>query len=191
MGVDFHCGDVSFGCGYSTWNDIRIDIIKATFNYILDKFQKDYNLYKDLDTDDKNWIGEGSEHYIYKMEILKIIETTRVGEKRTSAVFQIETDYTINNFINTTRTLSHVDALIYFNIGGLFSLCNKSDNQGYYSPGNAVDICQLFDLIEPFVKNVSEDTHWSIYVREGRTCTNSVYDLFKEGACKNKKINIS
>ena len=190
MGVDFHCGDVGFGCSYGGWNEIRINIIKATFNYILDKIKKDYELYKDLSTDDANWIGEGSEYNIYKMNILKIIESTRVGEKKISAVFQIETDYTINNFINTTRTLSHVDALIYFNIAGLFSLCNKSDNEGFYSSGNAVDICQLFDLIEPFIKNISEDTYYSIYIREDRTFSNCLYDLFKESACKNKKISI-
>ena len=45
MGVDFYCGDVTFGCSYGGWNQLRKFIIKSTFDYIQDKFQKDFEKY--------------------------------------------------------------------------------------------------------------------------------------------------
>lgn len=187
MGVDFYCGDKSFGCSYGSWNELRKLIIQATFNYIQDKFQKDYELYKDSTEDDENWIGEGSSYNCYKKDMIKIIEQMNLQSK-TKNVFGM--DNTINNLINLCINLSFVDALIHFDIGGLYSLCNKSDCEGYYSVGNSVDICQLFDLIEPFIKNMDENTHKSIYV-PGSRYNNILYELFKESATTNKKIIIS
>ena len=80
--------------------------------------------------------------------------------------------------------------LIYFDIGGLYSLCNKSDCEGFYSVGNSIDICKLFDLIEPFIKLNDEDKHSAIYVSGTGFYCKSLYELFKESATQNKKITI-
>ena len=74
MGVDFYCGFKNFGCSYGGWNKVRKNIIKATFNYIQDKFKNDYDLYKDLTDGDENWIGDGSYYNCFKNIILKIYQ---------------------------------------------------------------------------------------------------------------------
>lgn len=191
MGVDFYCGDVSFGCSYGGWNEIRKIIIKSTFDYIQDKFQKDFELYNSINNEgNEHFIGEGSTYNCYKKEINKIIELMKSSSKK-SNVFGKDIDNTINDFIVITRKLSYIDALIYFDIGGLYSLCNKSDCEGFYSVGNSVDICQLFDLIEPFIKLNDEYTHSIIYNTETRFYGVSVYELFKESKTKNIKITIA
>ena len=188
MGVDFYCGDVTYGCSYGTWNALRKLVIKSTFDYIQDKFQKDFELYNSiLDEEDQHFIGEGSTYNCYKTDVIKIILSMAGPLEKNIFGF----DNHINNFIDITRNLSYVDALIYFDIGGLYSLCNKSDCEGFYSVGNSVDVCQLFDLIEPFVKLNDEYKHSAIYVSGTGFYCKSLYELFKESKTQNKKITIS
>lgn len=188
MGVDFYCGDVTFGCSYGSWNDLRQTVIRATFDYIQDKFQSEEELYKNIiDEEDENFIGEGSTYNCYKNDINNIIK--KMDSIISTNVFGANN--TINNFISLCKNLSYVDALIYFDIGGLYSFCNKSDCEGYYSVGNSIDICQLFDLIEPSIKKINENWHGAIYEADKRPMDNRLYDLFKESAIKNKKITIA
>jgi hypothetical protein len=188
MGVDFYCGDVAFGCSYGGWNELRKLVIKSTFDYIQDKFKKDFEAYNNIDDEeDEHYIGDGSVYNCYKNDIIKIILSMSDPEDKN--IFGL--DNQVNNFIVITRNLNYIDALIYFDIGGLYSLCNKSDCDGFYSVGNSIDICKLFDLIEPFVKLNDENWHLAIYNREYRTYDNCLYDLFKESAIKNKKIRIA
>lgn len=190
MGVDFYCGDFTYGASYGGWNELRRTVIKSTFDYIQDKFQKDFELYNSItDEEDEHYIGDGSTYNCYKKDTLKIIELMQSASKKPN-IFGMNIDNTINDFIGITRNLSYVDALIYFDIGGLYSLCNKSDCEGFYSIGNSVDICQLFDLIEPFIKINNEDTHSAVYKTETRFYGHCLYELFKESKTQNKKITI-
>ena len=77
-----------------------------------------------------------------------------------------------------------IDVLIFFGVGGLFSLCNKSDCEGYYSVGNAYDICELFHIIKPFLieKSDSPDNYANIITQ--------VEDVFKESVEISQKILI-
>ena len=187
MGVDFYCGDVTYGCSYSGWNELRKLVIKSTFDYIQAKFQKDFEAYNSIDDEeDEHYIGDGSVYDCYKKDVIKIILS--MADPQEKNIFGL--DNTVNNFIVITRNLSYVDALIYFDIGGVYSLCNKSDCDGFYSVGNSIDICQLFDLIEPFRKSNNEDTHKAIYVSETELYCKSLHELFKESVTKNKKITI-
>jgi hypothetical protein len=187
MGVDFNCGDTTYGCSYGNWNELRKLVMKSTFDYIQDKFKKDFEAYNGIiDEEDEHYIGDGSTYNCYKNDVIKIILS--MADPKEKNIFGINN--TINDFIVITRNLSYVDALIYFDIGGLYSLCNKSDCEGFYSVGNSVDICQLFDLIEPFIKINNEDTHSAIYKTETRFYGHCLYELFKESKTQNKKITI-
>jgi len=187
MGVDFYCGDVTFGCSYGSWNELRKLVIKSTFDYIQDKFQKDFKAYNGImDEEDENYIGEGTAYDCYKKDVLKIILS--IADPQDKNIFGL--DNAVNNFIVITRNLSYVDSLIYFDIGGLYSLCNKSDCEGFYSVGNSVDICKLFDLIEPFIELNGKEWHSAIYKTETRIYGQCLYELFKESATQNKKIII-
>ena len=188
MGVDFYCEDITFGCSYGYWGEIRKEIILATIDYIQDKYEKDKELYGNLNEEDENWIGEGSRYYYY-MEDLMEAKKILLEKKPSKNVFGIEMDNTLNVFIILFRNLKYMNALNRFDIGGLFALCNQSDCEGYYTPGNSLDICSLFDRIEPFVKNYS--CYDSIFPkREEGTNYNRVYDVFEESYKTMKKVSI-
>ena len=70
-----------------------------------------------------------------------------------------------------------MNALNHFDIGGLFALCNQSDCEGYYTPGNSLDICSLFDKIKPFVKKYS--VYDDIYENARNFHNKSVYEVFE------------
>jgi hypothetical protein len=192
MGIDLYCEDVTFGCSYSGWNSIRIDIIMATIDYILDKYNKDKELYGHLTDNNDGFIGEGSTYYMYMCDLLKL--KTAVLEKKVYRTIleldikiEIPNDDYINKFINVCN-LNYINALNRFNIGGLYALCNQSDCEGYYTPGNSLDICQLFDIIEPFVKKYSS-THSCIYDTDN-AIENTIYEVFEHSykTLKNVKI---
>jgi hypothetical protein len=187
MGIDVGCVDYSFSSSYGYWNTIRETIIKATFDYIADKFQKDDELYKNItEEDDEHYIGEGSNYFSYKNTINNFINSL---SKRGVITNVLCTDNNlVVKFLNLNTNLSYIDALIYFNIGGLYALCNKNDCEGFYSVGNSTDIVLLFDLIEPFLKNY-DDCYECIYVAEGRF-SNRLYDVFKESIDKKQKVII-
>jgi len=178
MGVDFYCGDITFSSSYGRWGLIRYNIIKATFNYIQDKYQKDEELYKNItDREDPNYIGDGSEYNCYKNYMIEIMEIINAGKNNLDSI------YVLKNFIALCKNISYLDALIYFDIVGLYSLCNKSDCDGFYSVGNSIDICQLLDLIEPFIKIIDEDCHFAIYKI-------ALYYLFEASVNNKRKICI-
>ena len=67
-----------------------------------------------------------------------------------------------------TESWNFNDAFIHFDLGGLYSLCNKNDYEGYYSIGNSYDICELFLKIKPFINingnekdDIEEDDEYS------------------------------
>lgn len=184
MGIDFYCGDITFGCGYGHWNEIKIQIIKATIDYIQDKYDKDRELYGHLKDDDENYIGEGSSYYFF-MKYLMQLKKTILSQKLTISVFGVEMDNTVNVFIKLCNNLQLMNALNNFDIGGLFALCNQSDFDGYYTPGNSSDICSLFDRIEPFVKKY--ECYDCIYNKECRL----LYEVFEYSYKKMKKVTIS
>ena len=89
--------------------------------------------------------------------------------------------------VQRCHNLKYMNALNRFDVGGLFALCNQSDCEGYYTPGNSLDICSLFDIIEPFLKKYS--CYNCIYTKEGRTY-NRIYDVFEESYKTMKKVSI-
>lgn len=167
---------------YNDWNDIRINIMLATFDYIQYKFQKDEELYNNIrDEDDENYIGDNSEYHFYKKLLIEFIKAFNLSRSSSN-------DGVIDKFISLSKNLSYVDALIYFNIGGLYSLCNKSEQGSYYSVGNSIDICHLFDLIKPFVKINDEECHSTIY--EFHSMEFNIYLAFKQCVKNNHRIGI-
>ncbi len=186
MGIDLYCVDYSFYCSYSSWHTIRETIIKATLDYIIDKFQKDEELYKNItNEDDEHNINEGTNYFAHKTIIN---EMNNCLLKPSISTNVLSNNNLLLKFLNSNKNTSYTDSLIYFNIGGLYSLCNKSDCEGYYSIGNSTDIVLLFDLIEPFVKKYSDD-YECIYVAEGRF-SGILYDVFKESIEKKQKVII-
>ncbi len=189
MGVDFQCGETSFGCSYGHWNEIRRSIIFASLDYIQDKFSKDNELYKNIKEGDENWIGEGSEYYDY-MKYINNLKNILLNDNIKPNVFGLKTDQTINIFIRTCYNLSFLNALNYFELGGLFALCNQTDGEGYYTPGNSLDICSLFDRIEPFVQKY--DDYNNIYNKEESIYSNNrLYDVFEYSYKTLKRVTIS
>jgi hypothetical protein len=176
MSFNIKCGDLVYYSSYKTWNNLRRITIKSTFDYINFKFNHD------SDNKDFNYI-------IYKKSIHNLIKSMKLGEKQT--LFGASIDMTIHNFNQIVTNISYINALIFFDIIGLYFLCNKNDFDGLYSPGNAIDICNLFDLIEPFVKKNSEEIYTIIYINGGEEFGKKLYDLFKMSALENKKIMIN
>jgi hypothetical protein len=65
----------------------------------------------------------------------------------------LEGDRCIVPLLTLCNDINLLNALNKFHLGGLFALCNQSDCNGHYTPGNSLDICILLDIIEPNLKS--------------------------------------
>ena len=71
---------------------------------------------------------------------------------RTSAEYMHNSGYKklINaydvNYIGNL-TIDDINILRNLGLGGLHTLCAQFDCEGYYTPGNSMDICILFDIL--------------------------------------------
>lgn len=164
MGVDFYCENYNFSTSYSRWNEIRLSILTATLNYLNYTFDNN-NVKSSNDADNYNY---------FMNKIKTVIEINKNYQKTYG-------ELCVNYFISS---LKETESFIYFNVFGIYVLFNKSDCEGFYSPGNALDICYLLNLIKPYMINTTEFN--TVYVNNS-----SVYNLFNESREKYKNIIIS
>jgi len=168
MGIDITCCGESVAMSYSGWAYFRQDLIKITFAYL-----------EKLPVDD-------SHYFSIMSEFCKAMGTFEKGVNDNGPF-----DRTVFNlfFQNITNHFSYVDALIYFGVGGLYSLCYKSDCDGLYSPGNSLDICNFFDLMKEHIKAYDEIMYDRIYIPDdGDSC---IYDVFHQSWKNNEVVLIT
>lgn len=169
MGIELYCDKMSFYSSYTYWNKIREGILATTIKYIeAQNFEID-----ETDEDDVN--HKGPNYNLYLKELYEI----KMNVKNIISV------------ANLRNSIRNINTLIYFDIKGLYSLSNKSDCDGFYSPGDSFDICSLLDKIkDSFDKETDSDIYESIYNNDENRFANSVYSVFKESMMLNKKITI-
>lgn len=187
MGIDLYCGKYTFGCSYTGWHYLRCNIIEATLKY-LENIIIDY---KKENTGDNNEYNEDRYQFDIVHEFLTKIKIDHEKTKMSSK----EDDRCIYEvFMNVIEErLFYLDGLIYFDVGGLFSLCKKSDCQGFYSSGNSIDIINLLNVIKPFLKELDEDTYNAIYENQNNYGEEyaGLYKLFETSCEKDILVTIS
>jgi hypothetical protein len=121
------CNDAEYSCGYSRWNTIREEIANAAVRYL-------QTIYEEL-------LQSNDEENAYtRTELEKLME-------------YVDTNNccTITDFGYLFIDKDFVNLFIRFDLGGVYALLNKSDDDGYYSVGNAVDIVKTFELVETHI----------------------------------------
>lgn len=133
MGVQFDCGEVSISCSYGVWNDIRFFIAKACLEYFIE-------ITKDIDID----VRDISTHY--HCHLVDLVEA-----------IQKRNPESIVDFLSEIEAYETHNALIFFGMNGLYKLLAKSDCEGFYSPGDSMDIGNMLILIEHYLSTDCDD----------------------------------
>lgn len=182
MGVDFYCNNKTFGFSYSTWNYIRKYVLVATHRYIS-------NYLNNIITNEIVPEDEDKEEYLseYKKHLTRF-----------NIIFNNGNELSVDEFISNVFINKDVwgDIFIEYDINGIYVLCHKSDCEGYYSPGNALDICKLLELIKKINEEYFKEkgVYDIIYNNDEISIDNyfcSVYQLFEESWKTNKRITIA
>jgi hypothetical protein len=149
------CNDAEYSCGYSRWNTIREEIANAAVRYL-------QTIYEEL-------LQSNDEENAYtRTELEKLIE-------------YVDTNNccTITDFGYLFIDKDFVNLFIRFDVGGVYALLNKSDDDGYYSVGNAVDIVKTFDIV---------DTH--IVLDDVKSSVPDIKKVFEESISSGKMVHI-
>jgi len=144
MEFDINSHDGEFIFSREKWKSIREIIIKITFFHVQTILNDTQNNF------------ENETDYIYEQTMRKIIKS--IFSKK------MDPDVSLSEIVTLCMHNSlNLNALIHYDIGGLYALCNKEYDEGYYSPGNSLDICNLFDEIKDAVKNYNSSLYDTIY----------------------------
>jgi hypothetical protein len=122
MGICINCEGSLFSCGYSHWNTIREEIANAAIAYLREEHAK---------MEDAN--ETDSYNYQQLSRILDYVDEYNCG--------------TISDFMYLFENADFLNTFIYYHLGGVFALLNKSDDNGYYTAGNSLDICETIDIV--------------------------------------------
>jgi hypothetical protein len=167
MDFDLNSHDEEFIFSLEKWKSIREIIIKITF----------FHMQTILDDTENNF--ESERDYIYEKIMRKLIKS--IFSKK------LDPDVSLSDIVTLYMHNSlNLNTLIHYEIGGLYALCNKKDNEGYYTPGNSLDICNLFDEIEFAVKKYNSSLYDTIYAKNKP----NIYNCFKKSYENNVNIII-
>jgi len=154
MGVQFDCGEVSISCGYGTWNEIRFYIAKACLDFFIE-------ITKDIDPTVRDISTQ------YHCHLLDFVE--RMQKRNPESIV---------DFLSDVEDYETYNTFIFFGMNGLYKLIEKSDCEGFYSPGDSMDIGNMLMLIDPYLSPLCHDI-------------TQFKDLFIASVVSNENVTIS
>jgi hypothetical protein len=133
MGICINCEGVMYTCGYTRWENFREEIANASIRYLQNEYE--------------TILLNGANESYLERELSELMEYIDINNCKT-----------INDFTRLFSIANSLNLFIYYNMSGVFALLHKSDDDGYYTVGNAVDILQTFSLVEDYIvdTNVKE-----------------------------------
>jgi hypothetical protein len=183
MGIDLTCETKDFSCSYSCWHNIRAELVEATFAYLEDLIA---NQTKGID-EESSVFGHLNQYITEIREQCASFENDKPPINPFALLYSKRTIF--NAFSEHLGDLCFINILIQFGVGGIYALCNKSDCDGFYTPGNSYDICELLNVIKPFtIKNKDNLDDEENYIYR---CTDKLLELFQESSEKKLLVSIS
>ena len=117
-----------FTCGYSFWEKFREEIALASVAYL----QHEYDVL----------LESGANYSYLENQLSQLMEHLNVNNCGTVA-----------DFMQVFSEMDRMNIFIYYHMGGVYTLLNKSDDDGYYTIGNSTDIVDTFQRIEKYISD--------------------------------------
>lgn len=128
MGYCINCEGIMFNCGYSFWEKFREEIALASVAYL----QNEYDVL----------LANGANDSYLENQLSQLMEH-----------LNIHNCGTVSDFMLLFSEMDRMNIFIYYHMGGVYTLLNKSDDDGYYTIGNSIDILDTFQRIEKYISD--------------------------------------
>jgi hypothetical protein len=158
MGIQILCNEESYSCGYTSWSVFREEIANASVRYLRALY--DRMRLRNVEAD-----AEEVAEQTCLEKIIEYIDTNNCC--------------TIEDFALFFKDMEFQNAFIYFELGGVYALLNKSDDDGYYTVGNSLDIVDTMEIIESHI--VYDDV---------KSRYNTIKKVFEESVLTRKVVSI-
>jgi hypothetical protein len=158
MGIEIICNEESYSCGYTSWSVFREEIANASIRYLK-------HIYDEMLRRTSEATPEQLAEQTCIKKILEYVDTNNCG--------------TFADFIQLLNDIEIQNAFVYFELGGVYALLNKSDDDGYYTVGNSLDIVDTMEVIEPHI--IYDDV---------KTRYNRIKKVFEESVFTRKVVTV-
>ena len=150
MGILLVCKNVNYSCSYGRWMEFREWVGDLAIQVLRKKRES---------------LPQTEEDFLYR-------ETTRLLE-----YCEIENVGTQADYLRVLYNTDFLNLYIFYHLGGIYALLNKSDDDGYYSVGNAVDIVRSFEVLDALIDE--DDMKRQLY---------SIKEVFEESVRTNENV---
>ena len=171
MGIQLLCNGESYSCKYVDWIVFREEIANASIRYLRTIYNDMTDRPEQPDTDEQDQQQQPQQQQQQEEDqtrIEKILEYVDVNNCAT-----------IHDFIVLLSDVEFQNSFIYFELGGVFALLHKNDDEGYYTIGNSLDIDDTMELIEPHI--IYDDV---------KNRYNSIKKVFQESVMSRRIVTI-
>jgi hypothetical protein len=143
MGLTLFCKDKNWSCSYSGVQYYRVAMIEASLEYVK-QLQQDSIKSKSIVICPFECDNDQSELFSEQINELILFLQSLLNSKGLMKI----------NYQPWQKT---PDSLFYFGLGGLKDLVDHSDCEGYHSPGQSLNILELYSKISENIKAVSSE----------------------------------
>jgi len=125
MGIQITCEGETYTCGYTSWMVFREEV------------------------------GHAAIRYLQNLEFPECEEPTYLEKSVKRVLDYVEENNcgTVPDYLYLLQHDDYLNTFVHYQLGGVFALLNKSDDDGCYSVGNAVDILDTFRQIDTLVED--------------------------------------
>jgi hypothetical protein len=185
MGFCMTCTNTGKNCGYTTWFNHRVEIVKIVVKYLENKIAE---LQKEIE-EKSNAAAADEEQQINGLNIEEVEYYIQKSNEYFIQFKHCKNDDAIFAFISNPQIYHIKDALSYFGIYGAHLLCRQSDCGGVYTVGESFEILHMLNIIKPAFDESSEiyETVYSIQSE----FSSSIYDIFEDSVTSLQPIRIT
>jgi len=174
------CTKTGKNCGYNTWYQQRLEIIKITIKYLETRMEEIQQKLQEIE-DEEEYIN-GFPIIVYEYYIEKLNKYLMEPIKRAN-------NDEIYKFVSHPDIYHIKDVLSCFGVYGIHLLCRQGDCGGVYSVGESLDILQLFKTIKPYF-DTSSQIYETVYTIKSEF-SSPIYNVFEDSVNTLQPIRIT
>jgi hypothetical protein len=180
------CTNTGKNCGYTTWFNHRVEIVKIVVKYLENKIAE---LQKEIEEKSNAAAAADEEQQINGLNIEEVEYYIQKLNEYFTQIKHCKNNDAIFAFVSNPQIYHIKDSLSYFGVYGAHLLCRQSDCDGVYTVGESFEILHMLNIIKPAFDETSE-IYETVYMIQSEF-SSPIYDIFEDSVKTMQPIRIT